>query len=443
MFDNQYFKKYLDDKNVDLKEHLEIEKLCTLDIDPKEFCETAHPLDPESFTLCIEAMKNPSGITFPEESLNQSLITCEADYQLYLQEVFKEDFAGLNIAFDSNVKDIEFIHKAVYPETLLGFSSDIILFPEHDNGAFCNEDESLDLQKINQQVAKAKKMITDFYSYDSIKEAIKILDNPNGYLAIISMTCPTEKEEVSAQVIGYHKLPSKPKTSSKQTEEAKAQATSTKCVSKDAEALISHHENQLAKNQGSTGLTMMSPGLMKTIPYSPPVFGNIRKAISPLCSDLGDRIKITAKGVFIDDKKVPKMSGMPMDMTSFDPNKVPAIARRFVETINTSAEEGQENIDGTYVLQLMGVQRDLLEISKAKRNSTRVASEGNYFAYCFNDSDWYEVQEGYVLDQFCNEERPPSLDQLKEEFSLYNEDMNELEEDDNDYEIEYEDTGSY
>ena len=37
MLDNQYFRKYLDDRGVDLKEHLKIEKLCTLDINPKEF----------------------------------------------------------------------------------------------------------------------------------------------------------------------------------------------------------------------------------------------------------------------------------------------------------------------------------------------------------------------------------------------------------------------
>jgi mannose-6-phosphate isomerase-like protein (cupin superfamily) len=37
MLDNQYFKKYLADRKIDLKEHLELDKLCTLDIDPKAF----------------------------------------------------------------------------------------------------------------------------------------------------------------------------------------------------------------------------------------------------------------------------------------------------------------------------------------------------------------------------------------------------------------------
>ena len=37
MLDNQYFKKYLTDRNIDLSQHIEIEKLCTLDINPKEF----------------------------------------------------------------------------------------------------------------------------------------------------------------------------------------------------------------------------------------------------------------------------------------------------------------------------------------------------------------------------------------------------------------------
>ena len=37
MFDNQYFIKYLADRNVDLSQHLEINKFCNLKIDPKEF----------------------------------------------------------------------------------------------------------------------------------------------------------------------------------------------------------------------------------------------------------------------------------------------------------------------------------------------------------------------------------------------------------------------
>ena len=37
MFDNQYFKKYLKDKNIDLSEHLEISKHCRLELDQKTF----------------------------------------------------------------------------------------------------------------------------------------------------------------------------------------------------------------------------------------------------------------------------------------------------------------------------------------------------------------------------------------------------------------------
>ena len=35
--DNQYFKKFLADRNINLNEHIQIEKLCSLDIDPKAF----------------------------------------------------------------------------------------------------------------------------------------------------------------------------------------------------------------------------------------------------------------------------------------------------------------------------------------------------------------------------------------------------------------------
>ena len=37
MLDNQYFKKYLADRKVDLSQHLSIDKLCTLDIDAEQF----------------------------------------------------------------------------------------------------------------------------------------------------------------------------------------------------------------------------------------------------------------------------------------------------------------------------------------------------------------------------------------------------------------------
>ena len=37
MLDNQYFKKYLADRDVDLNKHLAVEKHCTLEIDPSEF----------------------------------------------------------------------------------------------------------------------------------------------------------------------------------------------------------------------------------------------------------------------------------------------------------------------------------------------------------------------------------------------------------------------
>ena len=314
-----------------------------LDIDSKDFCELSNPYDPEGFSICMETMKNPSESTFSSDDLDQSLITCEADYQLYLQEVFKEDFAGLNIAFDSRTKDVEFIHKAIFPETIVGFSSDVILFPEHNNGAFCNEDNSLDIKKINQQVAKAKKMITDFYSYDSLKQAVKILDNPNGNLAIISMTCPAENAEVNAQVIGYHQLPPKPKAPPKrekvEDKKVKTQVISSKCVSKDAEALISFHESNSNKNKE---VFARPTGSKTTIPYEAIILGNIRSSISSLCNELGDRIEITANGVYVDNKKVPTMSGGPYDMSTFDPNNLPRVARNFVSQLMLKQKEKEQ-----------------------------------------------------------------------------------------------------
>ena len=41
MLDNQYFKKFLAEKEIDLKQHMEIDKLCNLQLDPKAFEEFA------------------------------------------------------------------------------------------------------------------------------------------------------------------------------------------------------------------------------------------------------------------------------------------------------------------------------------------------------------------------------------------------------------------
>ena len=37
MLDNQYFKKFLAEKEIDLKTHVQIDKLCNLQLDPKAF----------------------------------------------------------------------------------------------------------------------------------------------------------------------------------------------------------------------------------------------------------------------------------------------------------------------------------------------------------------------------------------------------------------------
>lgn len=37
MLDNQYFKKYLVDHGADLAQHMDVEKLCTLELDPNTF----------------------------------------------------------------------------------------------------------------------------------------------------------------------------------------------------------------------------------------------------------------------------------------------------------------------------------------------------------------------------------------------------------------------
>ena len=102
----------------------------------------------------------------------------------------------------------------------------------------------------------------------------------------------------------------------------------------------------------------------------------------------------------------------------------------------------------------MGIQKDLLAISRAKRNSTRVASDGYYFAYCFKDNDYYEVEKGYYLDESCDEVPADQLPQFDTEFSPFsNENMEgevdydfDNEEDsynqdyDDEYELEYEDS---
>ena len=53
----------------------------------------------------------------------------------------------------------------------------------------------------------------------------------------------------------------------------------------------------------------------------------------------------------------------------------------------------------------MKVQSDLAQVQKAIRNSNRVAKDGHHFEYCFAEHNYIEVEDGYMLDIYCNEEK--------------------------------------
>ena len=89
-------------------------------------------------------------------AIDGELIRCEGLYQEVLAQSFSEEFPGLNISFVTGVSEPDFLHNVVYPRSITGSSRDVLLLPEHSNGAFCNDDGSIDINEIKNQIQKQR-----------------------------------------------------------------------------------------------------------------------------------------------------------------------------------------------------------------------------------------------------------------------------------------------
>jgi len=98
MLDNQYFKKYLKDRKVDLSEHLVLDKLCTLEIDPLEFESFANVYRDEATVKWWHPRPFLSNMG-NEQAIN-------ANWVGYNEHNTKESNWGLDSAHNTILKDI-------------------------------------------------------------------------------------------------------------------------------------------------------------------------------------------------------------------------------------------------------------------------------------------------------------------------------------------------
>ena len=150
-----------------------------IDLEWTSICEEMHQGDLQDIALCVSTMRGESDfaacdILWPEmgemndhckmmaitstslsESIDEDLLRCELDYQEALISEFSGEFPGINISFVSESDEIELIHNASV-ESAYGYSNDILLLPEHENKAFCNEDAQFSVSDLEKRAEAAK-----------------------------------------------------------------------------------------------------------------------------------------------------------------------------------------------------------------------------------------------------------------------------------------------
>jgi len=115
MLDNQYFKKYLEDRKIDLSEHLELDKLCTLELNPTEFEDFAnahrqeatvkwyHPRPFLNSTTNAQAI-NANWVGYNEHNTTESNWGLDPAHNTTLKElVGKHNFEALGIDPDKSL----------------------------------------------------------------------------------------------------------------------------------------------------------------------------------------------------------------------------------------------------------------------------------------------------------------------------------------------------
>ena len=396
-----------------------------LDLDPTPICEDMYHGNEQDVMLCVSMMRQESDIAhcdilFPDyndeenqicrnlavthtslsELIDTDLITCEADFQEAVRAHFTDDFPGLNISFSSGVSEVDYIHNASI-SSFTDFSNDILLLPEHENNAFCNEDGEFSLNDLDRRLEVAKDLIMQYHSDAGISDAVDVLNAPTRHVPIVSTTCPGLDGTYKAEKIGEHRDISprvKQRTATPEEDEDNSQIDEkNKCIESNATALFNYHDKQVAEfnssQQGNNFFSSPYQGAITSIPYS--VMGvptGLGARVKMLCDEIGTGLQINNGGVFIDGKQVPKLPTYEYGHNS-EPGVVNDMARSFKEEINTSRVEDEEDLlpDGTYVLDLMEIQYYLSKIQKAKIDAERVAEPGNTFSSC--GGEWIEIAQ--------------------------------------------------
>ena len=149
MFDNQYFKQYLEDRNVDLSKHIDIPLHCSLDIDPTDFVDfaeehrdgaTVKSWHPRPFLSAMgnEQAINANWIGYDKHNTTESNWGLEPSHNEKLKQIIGQgNFDKLGIDMDrSLVRLLEYLPGHCLPlhsDGLEGFKN---LYKEHNPTRF-------------------------------------------------------------------------------------------------------------------------------------------------------------------------------------------------------------------------------------------------------------------------------------------------------------------
>ena len=428
----------------------EVEKECA------ETFKSGHPMS----DVCIEETFKESKIP----AIDKGIVKCEKKYQEYIRTHLSEEFPKLTVSFVTGVSRPDFIHKVKSPN-ILG-AGDVLLLPEHSNSAFCDEDFNISMTQMKEQIQEAKNIMRKFYRYelnshgesterlDEFKKAVKILDDPQGHLAIFSITCPNGVDgEEKVEVIGYHKevVTKKPvKEQSRTTQQPTKnfgltrQQIIDKCLPKEMKEILAYDKKMSETDKAPIGPIMGFGELgtgPKQIPYrSMGPSGIFEEKIINSC--------LKGKGLFEHKNDGVYHNGKRIDFSAFLSNPYSVeeqnIYNEIVEEI--LSEINDPEIGKLEFEQIIGDHYMLEGMRKSREQADKIAEEGNYWSWCFAEMEYIEVSEGYLLDEKCEEISVEDFlaEQKANGNSLWQPNLNDDDFRNDDAEIEdsgYEDTG--
>ncbi len=347
--------------------------------------------------ICESVVSNEPLECKANESKGELIARCEVEYQIYLSELLINDYPNINISFKEGLTQPELIIGASFYNN--NYQKDILLLPEHDFGAFCDESYELNKSKIKSQAELSKTVMDQvYYSNDFIQSEMETVINflnDSTSLDIISVGCGNNNI-FQASLIGTHyEQIEKEVTQTKPVQKELVEYDNT-CIDSGLESLLKYHESKISIN------LLDIEWNIDQIPYRALSTISPRSTISSVCNEWGDYFEFTTNGVFFDGRSLPRVSSESM----LDLNGVYPASRQFIADINEAREEeGLDLLDGTWVAEAMSAMSLIEYIKNAKYDHEQEIPEGYYFLYniCTERYDVVPIGKMIVVKQKENE----------------------------------------